>query len=189
MVNPEHATQWINAFEAKFDQGKLWGQEEWGRILGDYSAVTDIPPAAFPEELIKAYPSAKVILTIRDEDTWFNSVNNTIWKGWKMDQTPPGPLRSMLEALHKYLWRDDFETYGREYFRRQNDLVRKLMADRPGDFLEYNINQGWGPLCQFLGKEVPQEEFPRKDAWAQFKKDQEDKSAVDGVAAPSDVHA
>lgn len=95
----------------------------------------------------------------------------------------------MLEALHKYLWKDDFETYGREYFRRQNDLVRKLMADRPGDFLEYNINQGWGPLCQFLGKEVPQEEFPRKDAWAQFKKDQEDKSAVDGVAAPSDVHA
>jgi hypothetical protein len=26
--------------------------------------------------------------------------------------------------------------------------------------LEYKLGSGWKPLCDFLGKEVPEEEFP-----------------------------
>ena len=27
--------------------------------------------------------------------------------------------------------------------------------------LEYHVKEGWGPLCEFLGKDVPEGEFPR----------------------------
>lgn len=33
-------------------------------------AVCDMPAAYFAEELLEAYPDAKVILTIRDVDKW-----------------------------------------------------------------------------------------------------------------------
>lgn len=147
-------------------------------------ALTDIPVAIFPEELIKAYPSAKVILSTRDEDKWFVSVRDTIWKGWFVQPPPPGPLLDCLVKLHRHIWNDDFEKYGREYFRKQNEIVRKLIAERPEDFLEYNVQQGWEPLCKFLGKEVPQVEFPRKDSWTEFKK-QQSSSAQEGQPTAS----
>jgi sulfotransferase family protein len=36
-------------------------------------------------------------------------------------------------------------------------------------FLEYRVGQGWKPLCEFLGKDVPEEDFPRADDWAPTK--------------------
>lgn len=34
-------------------------------------------------DMIKAFPNAKVILTVRDPDTWYKSVSQTIYKGNK----------------------------------------------------------------------------------------------------------
>ena len=34
--------------------------------------------------------------------------------------------------------------------------------------LEYQVQEGWEPLCRFLGKEVPKEEFPRVNDSAFF---------------------
>lgn len=52
-------------------------------------AITDIPCIMFPDELVAAYPNAKVILTNRDPDKWLVSVLNTIyvilswnWEKW-----------------------------------------------------------------------------------------------------------
>ena len=47
-------------------------------------------------------------------------------------------------------------------------MVRRLAEGR--EFLEYNVKEGWGPLCEFLEKEMPGGEFPRrndKDAYAE----------------------
>ena len=41
------------------------------------------------------------------------------------------------------------------YYEHIRDIVP------PERLLEYKLGTGWGPLCQFLGKEEPQEEFPR----------------------------
>lgn len=29
-----------------------------------------------------------------------------------------------------------------------------------GNFLEWQVTEGWEPLCTFLGRDVPQEDFP-----------------------------
>lgn len=42
-------------------------------------AVADWPASAFPDELIAAYPEAKVILHVRPTDKWFTSAQATIF--------------------------------------------------------------------------------------------------------------
>lgn len=36
--------------------------------------------------------------------------------------------------------------------------IRRLVP--PERLLNYELGSGWGPLCEFLGKEIPEEDFP-----------------------------
>ena len=57
---------WEEALKAKFlGQGKLWGKEEFDKMLGRFDGCEDVPCILFAEELINMYPEAKVILTHR----------------------------------------------------------------------------------------------------------------------------
>lgn len=42
-----------------------WGRAEFDKLLGDFDAVLDVPCILFVEELLAAYPDAKVIITER----------------------------------------------------------------------------------------------------------------------------
>lgn len=55
------------------------------------------------------------------------------------------------------------------------DMVRGLMIrlGREKDLLEWRVEDGWGPLCKFLGKEVPSEPFPTANDRDAFKKREE----------------
>jgi hypothetical protein len=44
-------------------------------------------------------------------------------------------------------------------YLEHNAEVRRLVP--PGRLLEYQVGQGWEPLCAFLGVPVPQRPFPR----------------------------
>lgn len=61
--------------------------------------------------------------------------------------------RPMLVALWDRLFEGDFENRGVDVFKRHYDQVRELVP--AGRLLEYDVSQGWGPLCEFLGEEVP----------------------------------
>ena len=67
---------------------------------------------------------------------------------------------------HEHLWWNDFPRYGKRFFKEHNDLVRSLVPLER--LLEYEAKQGWGPLCEFLGKEVPEKEYPRTNDTKQF---------------------
>ncbi|KAJ7852730.1 hypothetical protein B0H13DRAFT_1505302, partial [Mycena leptocephala] len=61
-LNPTHRTMWTEAINAKFyGKGNPYGRVEWDQLLGHYMAVTDVPRILFAEDLIAAYPEAKVI--------------------------------------------------------------------------------------------------------------------------------
>ena len=63
---------WMEALEAKYDgKGKPYGRAEFDKLLGHCQGVSDMPAILFAEELIAAYPEAKVILTHRIFDTWY----------------------------------------------------------------------------------------------------------------------
>jgi hypothetical protein len=132
-------------------------------------AVSDFPAAIFAEELIKAYPDAMVILSVRDEDTWYKSMMSTLWHAYA--NHPPGggnpAMRTLAEQYHKNMWANDFPVHGRLAYQKHNDLVREL--GKGSRFLEYNVKESWGPLCRFLEKPVPDQPFPMKDDWLNYK--------------------
>jgi hypothetical protein len=48
------------------------------------------------------------------------------------------------------------------------------------------MGSGWGPLCEFLGKEVPEIPYPRSDDWFSYKKEVEDvkRQENEGINSP-----
>ena len=53
----------------------------------------------------------------------------------------------------------DFPQHGKDRYLQHNEMIRKMVPR--GKFLEYIVKVGWGPLCAFLGKPVPDVPFPR----------------------------
>ena len=49
-------------------------------------------------------------------------------------------------------------------------MVRGLMVGQEDRFLEWKVQDGWEPLCRFLGKEVPAESFPKLNDASAFEK-------------------
>ena len=77
--NPPDMDLWRRAFLAKFkNQGAPFGKEQWDQLLGHCQAVCDLPTSAFIPELLAAYPDAKLILTPREENSWYASCQRTI---------------------------------------------------------------------------------------------------------------
>ncbi|WP_272553015.1 sulfotransferase [Acidovorax sp. NCPPB 3576] len=52
----------------------IQGRPDWDAIFDGYAATTDYPGCCFWRELLGHYPQAKVILTVRDAEGWFESV-------------------------------------------------------------------------------------------------------------------
>lgn len=132
--------------------------------------VADYPPAIFPEELMAAYPEAAVILTVRDEDSWMASMESTLWHLYQSRPADdPSPMNQLSRKYHEHCWGGDLPKYGKEAFRKHNELVREAAKGRK--FLEFGVGQGWEKLCEFLGVEVPEGvKWPRSDDWVDYKK-------------------
>lgn len=77
----------------------------------------------------------------------------------------------MVDNLAVYSPTRDFRTRGGErIYEEWSREVRKMCSTREAGYLEYNVKQGWGPLCAFLGVEVPECEFPRLNDKMEFLK-------------------
>ncbi|KAF2171476.1 hypothetical protein M409DRAFT_63732 [Zasmidium cellare ATCC 36951] len=164
---------WREGIDAKFyGKGKKWGREEFDKILGNYDSIADVPGVSFAEELITAYPEAKVILNHRDVDQWLASMQSTAgtvlrWRAWEQ-MSPWDP------ALAQPFWRfansvmpatygvfNDFspQSPARRVFLEHYERVKKVTPRHR--LLEYRVQQGWGPICRFLDLPIPDEDFPR----------------------------
>jgi hypothetical protein len=154
------------------------------RICANYSkAVTDFPCIMFIDELIAAYPDAKVILTVRDDlEAWYKSMLATQWTGnfmfgppttmlQKIVQrvAPKPPVWPLLNRVYTYTALRNIPSEGRDMYKTHNARVREL-AERK-EFLEFNTKEGWGPLCKFLDVDEPKIPFPRVNdtkAWLEY---------------------
>lgn len=58
--------------------------EYWDQVLGKFGGVSDFPCLAFTDELLEAYPDAKVILVERDVTSWTGSFLE-ILDDWRSD--------------------------------------------------------------------------------------------------------
>jgi Sulfotransferase domain len=69
-AHPEHVPVWEAAVREK--------PIEWESVLGGYRAYMGWPAAY--EGLMERYPGAKVILTVRDPERWYESIRKTIYE-------------------------------------------------------------------------------------------------------------
>ena len=178
-AHPEHTEFWVSAWRGE--------QVDWDGVLGDYEAAVDWPACTFYEELVERHPDAKVILSVRDPERWYESVRNTIYELSVV--VPRHPLYRIGYTLvslimfrgsgnanlaDEIIWEGTFDgrfedrTYAVEVFRRHNAEVRHhVPADR---LLVYDVKSGWGPLCDFLGIEDSDEPFPHTNETAQMRR-------------------
>lgn len=129
------------------------------RMLRNYDAVEDTPWYMIYKELDERIPGSKFILTIRDEDSWYNSVSRQIG-------LLRNPSHEWIYGRGKGLPKDDKENTLNVY-TRHNEEVIEYFKDRPQDLLvvDFTTGDGWEQLCTFLGKSIPEEPFPQTNVW------------------------
>ncbi|HJU98616.1 MAG TPA: sulfotransferase [Jiangellaceae bacterium] len=155
---------------------------DWDAVFAGYESSVDWPGAAFWRELTGHYPRAKVILTVRDPERWYDSVRETIYQlfGGGTDsplanealRRIPG-IATMHAFNRKLVWdgpflegRFDDRGWAIRAFLRHNAAVREEIP--PERLLVFEVSEGWRPLCDFLGVEQPDDEFPRLNDPAAF---------------------
>lgn len=154
---------------------------DWQAVFDGYQSSVDWPGAAFWRELIAAFPDAKVILTLRDPDGWYESVSNTIFKmfGYGPQDAQVTQARQIVPGLdvftafhRKMIWDGFFagrfadRDYAIRAYEEHNDTVmREVPPDR---LLVIEPGSGWLPLCVFLGVPVPDEPYPHLNSPEKF---------------------
>lgn len=158
------------------------GAPDWDDVFDGYPATVDFPAAVYWKDLSQHYPKAKVILTERDPERWFDSTQKTIFR-----PNPDEPLEERTDPwalmVLKIIGDDTFggNTRDRDHciavFERHNAAVKAALP--PERLLVYEVKQGWEPLCAFLGVPVPDTPFPSENSTDAFKA--RPQSAVQGV--------
>lgn len=138
------------------------GNPDWDAIFDGYQSTTDYPACMYWRQLLVKYPSAKVILTVRDPDSWFESGSATVFSPAHRERLEDaGPLAEFFKGnvfseIGEGVADRQFMT---DYFRRWNQAVIDEVP--AGKLLVYRAGDGWEPLCDFLGVPVPPEPYPR----------------------------
>lgn len=161
LKQPGTAAGWAAALDG--DVGLLPG------LLSSYRATVDLPGCLLWRELAERYRDAKVVLTVREPESWYRSARATILsqdREGRASRLSAAGGGEMVEALTRLsaamagrgFRRDLDEAETIAMFLRHNESVRAGVSD--DRLLVYEVTQGWAPLCGFLGVEVPGTPFP-----------------------------
>ena len=164
--NPGHDRIWLDTIESE--------SRRWDELFEHYRSACDWPQCHFWHELSQFYPSAKVILTIRDPERWYTSIKNTIFQALAEDPDPNDNDAVIHRTMTRRLiyqqtfggrWQD--KDHVLNVYRRHVEAVRRLLPK--SRLLEYDVAEGWAPLCEFLDKPIPTVDFPRVNSTQEFK--------------------
>ncbi|MFG0259989.1 MAG: sulfotransferase family protein [Phycisphaerales bacterium JB041] len=151
LQNPTHIQKWLDVAA---------GRPDWKGIFDGYQACVDFPSCSFYQELAATYPGAKVVLSVRDPEAWFDSIHATIMSPGLVEHVSGSPFG---ELSRRIIW-DRFggKIHDRAHmvkcFNAHTESVKAAID--PDRLLVYQVKQGWGPLCDFLGAAPPATAFP-----------------------------
>jgi hypothetical protein len=161
MADPAQIPAWTAAIDGD--------PVDWSVVLKDYRSLVDWPGAAFWPELSAANPEALVLLSVRDPESWYRSASNTIFLSF--DNLPPElqPWMNSVRRLLRERFSDRFDdpTAMMDALERHNAAVRTAIP--AGRLLEWQPGDGWEPICERLGLDVPAEPFPLTNTTVEFR--------------------
>ncbi|RKS68916.1 hypothetical protein BZB76_6054 [Actinomadura pelletieri DSM 43383] len=160
--HPEQIPVWRDAARGK--------KPDWRRLFADYRSAVDWPASRFWDELADVFPSAKVILTVRDPQRWYDSTASTIHRvamAYSESDEDGGLIADIQKVATDVIWDGVFDgrfadrDHALNVFTEHTETVRRTIA--PERLLVFQVSDGWEPLCEFLGVPVPDEPFPRRN--------------------------
>ena len=169
LVNPDKLHYWKTLDET--------GDTDWDALYEGYDGTVDFPGYPWYKEHMKRYPDAKVILTVRDFEAWYKSVDSTVFRAGP--QTPGEKIKMLGKLLFNprirkvvkcikwfkkcfFAERLHGKFEDKEFAQKfWDDHLAEVKATVPADkLLIYDVRDGWGPLCTFLGVPEPAEPLP-----------------------------
>ena len=145
---------------------------DWHALFDGYAAMVDWPGGAFWREISDAFPDALVLLSVRESaEAWWRSADRTILEPMREGDPPPEmrPWATMMRDLltARFTNRIDDKQALIDAYERHNAAVRAgVPADR---LLEWQPTDGWAPICERLGLDVPDEPFPVTNTTGEFR--------------------
>ena len=156
VTNPKHSELWLRAWKGEFI---------WDDIFNGYQAAVDWPVAAFWPELMEAYPRAKIILSIRDPEAWYESAKNTIFKS--MDEGMRSEnleIRKRITMAKEIIVEGTFngELNNKEHcIRIYNENIDRCKRDVESErLIIFDPKDGWQSLCGQLKCPIPNADYP-----------------------------
>ena len=155
-----HFERWNEAFDGETPV-------DWDALFGHYEATVDFPGCLFYKELMEAYPDASVILSVRDSESWWRSMSNLVRVARKIRFLTFLPFFRAFCGLFKRVGNDTFggdftKDNCIEVYERHVAAVKAAVPE--SRLLIYSVEEGWEPLCAFIGKPVPEIPFPHSNS-------------------------
>jgi len=157
---PQHVRTWLDFADT--------GTADWDTLFVDFNSGVDYPVSCVWENLVAHYPDAKVVLTVRDAERWWESTNSTVYgfrtafAPWFQRAVPPAAR--FVEMVERLVWTGLFDgrfserEHAIQVFTSHTEHVRSTCP--PDRLLVFNVADGWQPLCEFLDVAVPEKPFP-----------------------------
>jgi hypothetical protein len=166
IANPAHVPFWNRAIDREV--------HDWDELFGNYRATVDWPACYFFAELADFYPNAKVILSLRDPERWYDSMRETILlslagRNRELAAGTPGAGMSKIAdiiSLHTFNTDLGKDNVIAAFLQHNAAVQRRIPGER---LLVFDAAQGWEPLCTHLGVPVPDQPFPRVNDREEFK--------------------
>jgi Sulfotransferase domain len=153
---------------------------DWKEALAGWEGSVDWPGCTFYKEHMETWPDAPVLLSVRDPESWYKSVANSIHAAKEMamrgeleppEENPPSP--EVMQMINGLIWNGTFhgrfeeKDYALKVFNDHIEEVKRTVP--PERLVIYDIKQGWGPLAEMMGVDVPDEEFPHLNDTESFR--------------------
>ena len=141
------------------------GYHDWDDVFAGYQATLDWPAVTYWRELATYYSQAKLLLTVRDSESWYKSMVKTVLPVMERPVADAGPARLRRLTSRRLIRDDTFNGVGltdpaatmRRFEQHNAEVEAAFGADR---LLVWRVQDGWEPLCDFLELPVPDVPFP-----------------------------
>lgn len=137
----------------------------WDRLLEGYVSCVDWPSAHYWKELSQVYPGAKVVLTWRSADSWWESFSRTLVPAIQASKDPDS-LGLALVRDRVFSGRPHEREHAIAVYEANVAAVKATIA--PQRLLVHGAGDGWEPLCAFLGVPVPDQPYPSRNSGDDF---------------------
>lgn len=156
---------------------------DWQALLEAYRATTDFPACLYYREQLEAFPTARVVLTVRDPSSWAASIQAlrafNLELGARPDMQSP-TMNRWSKTIDTLVWDrfgdiNDVANLAHHFDSHVTAVCDTVPSER---LLVYDVRDGWAPLCAFLDVPAPTTPFPHAN----------ERGALDDMLATTDTN-